>query len=128
MDQWDLIRWRGAVTSAIRGKRGQAFLREMLAALDALPQKRLIAEELEQNGEVCAIGSVGLARGLEMGELDQYDYDDLAKRFGISAALVREIECVNDEERQRATPEERFAHVRAWVVEQLGADTRTSPP
>jgi len=36
-DQWSLICWRGAVKSAIRGKRGQAFLKEMLAALDALP-------------------------------------------------------------------------------------------
>jgi hypothetical protein len=40
-DGWALIRWRGAVTSAIRGKRGQAFLREMLDALDALPVKRI---------------------------------------------------------------------------------------
>jgi hypothetical protein len=35
--EWDLIRWRGAVASAIRGKRGQAFLRELLVALDAMP-------------------------------------------------------------------------------------------
>lgn len=45
-DNWDLIRWRGAVTSAIRGKRGQAFLREALAALDAMPEKQLIAGDL----------------------------------------------------------------------------------
>lgn len=36
LDQWDLIRWRGQVASAIRGKRGQAFLRAMLAALSLL--------------------------------------------------------------------------------------------
>ena len=46
IDQWDLIRWRGAVASAIRGKRGQAFLREMLDALDALPEPKLIAHDL----------------------------------------------------------------------------------
>lgn len=34
-DGWALIRWRGAVNSAINGKRGQAFLRELVAALDA---------------------------------------------------------------------------------------------
>ena len=45
-DGWALVRWRGAVKSAIRGQRGQAFLRELLAALDAIPDKRLIAEEL----------------------------------------------------------------------------------
>lgn len=45
-----MIRWRGAVASAIRGKRGQAFLREMLAALDAMPEKRLIAGSLVFDG------------------------------------------------------------------------------
>lgn len=45
-DGWDLIRWRGAVASAIRGKRGQAFLREALAALDAMPEKQLISHDL----------------------------------------------------------------------------------
>ena len=29
LDNWDLIRWRGQVSSAIRGKRGQGFLREL---------------------------------------------------------------------------------------------------
>jgi hypothetical protein len=50
-DNWQTIRWRGAVKSAIRGKRGQAFLREMLAALDAMPEKRLIAGDLVFKGE-----------------------------------------------------------------------------
>lgn len=49
-DDWALIRWRGAVNSAIRGKRGQAFLREMLAALDVMPEKRLIAGNLVFDG------------------------------------------------------------------------------
>jgi hypothetical protein len=49
-DQWAHIRWRGAVTSAIRGRRGQAFLREMLAALDAMPEKRLVAGALVFEG------------------------------------------------------------------------------
>lgn len=50
-DNWQLIRWRGAVASAIRGKRGQAFLRELLAALDAMPEKRLIADALVFDGQ-----------------------------------------------------------------------------
>ena len=47
-EQWRHIRWRGAIKSAIRGKRGQAFLREMLDALDALPQKRLVPNVLQE--------------------------------------------------------------------------------
>ena len=50
-DYWSWIRYRGAVRSAIRGRRGQAFLKEMLAALDALPEKRLITEDLVIDGE-----------------------------------------------------------------------------
>jgi hypothetical protein len=34
VDQKDLAMYRGAVASAIRGKRGQALLREMREAMD----------------------------------------------------------------------------------------------
>ena len=120
-DQWASIRWRGAVKSAIRGKRGQAFLRELLAALDAMPTKRLISDELRQpDGEVCALGSIGVARGIELESLDPHDYDKLAETFGISSRLVQEIEWENDDAwGSRQTPEQRFQHVREWVVEQI---------
>src|SRR5262245_36905148 len=97
-DNWQLIKWRGAVNSAIKGKRGQAFLKELLAALDALPKKELIADELQTGRfEVCALGAVGLQRGLEMQGLDVEDYDVLSEKFGIAPALIREIEYINDE-------------------------------
>lgn len=47
IDNWDLIKWRGQVASAIRGKRGQLFLRELLAALDALPNAHQLVQEIE---------------------------------------------------------------------------------
>lgn len=40
-------RWRAQVRSATRGKRGQKLLRDLLAALDAMPEKRLVADALE---------------------------------------------------------------------------------
>lgn len=55
-DDWQLIMWRGAVASSMRGRRGQAFLKETLAALDALPEKKLIDYDLEREGAVCALG------------------------------------------------------------------------
>ena len=64
-DLWALICWRGAVKSALRGARGQAFLREMAAALDMMPVKQLIRHELIKDGSVCAIGAVGRARRLD---------------------------------------------------------------
>ena len=117
-DGWDLIRWRGQVASALRGKRGQDFLREMLVALDSLPTKRLIAEELEADGEVCALGSVGRARGLDMSSLDPRDHEDLADVFGVAHQMIQEIEWENDGFGTE-DPGRRFSRIRAWVVSQI---------
>lgn len=96
-DGWALIRWRGAVASAIRGRRGQAFLREALAALDALPEKTLGADSLVADGEFCTLGAVGRARGMDMARIDPDDPADVALAFGISHALAAEIMFENDE-------------------------------
>lgn len=61
--------WYGAVKSAIRGKRGQAFLREMLEALDALPRKSLSANSFTKGGEICALGSVAVKRCIDVSAL-----------------------------------------------------------
>lgn len=118
-DNWSLIRWRGQVASAIRGKRGQAFLRELVASLDALPEKRLIAHDLQSDCGVCAVGSVGLRRGIDMSGLDPECYEAVAGAFGIAEPLVREIEFENDEAFWVSTPEDRWRHMRAWAVANL---------
>lgn len=115
--------WRSAVRSAIRGKRGQAFLREMLEALDDLPQKRLISSELQRQEEVCAIGAVGRARGVPMSHIDPENHERIATTFGIANALAREIMWINDEAAfDPETPEQRYERVRKWVVEHLRSD------
>lgn len=120
LDQWDLIRWRGAVKSAIRGKRGQALLVEMLAAFDAMPSKRLVKGALEEQDEVCALGGLGRARGVDMSKIDPEDYEQVAGAFNVAEALAREIEYENDEGGHwQETPEARFERVRAWVVSQI---------
>lgn len=73
-DQWSWICWRGAVASAIRGVRGQSFLQEMFRAMESLPEKKLIADELATaDGAVCAIGAVGRNRGIDMENIDPED-------------------------------------------------------
>lgn len=94
---WDLVRWRGAVNSAIKGARGQAFLAELLAALDAMPVKELIAGDLEVAGAHCTLGVIGQARGFDLSKIDTYDHDSLAKTFDIAGALAQEIMYINDE-------------------------------
>lgn len=121
-DNWSFIRWRGAVASALRGKKGQAFLRELLAALDAMPVKRLVRDELQTPaGEVCAIGCLAAARGIDMTNFDTYDFERISRELNVNEKLVQEIEWVNDE--YSTTPEERWKTVREWVVENLRDDT-----
>ena len=121
IDQWDLIRWRGQVASAIRGKRGQAFLLEMWRAMQALPEHKLLSDELESeyDGAVCAIGSVGKARGVDMSKIDPEDYEAIAAAFGIPHQLAQEIMYLNDEALWRSTPEERFAKMKNWIESNL---------
>ena len=121
-DGWELIRWRGAVASAIGGKRGQHLLREMRDALDAMPVKRLIAEDLvTPEGEVCALGAVGCRRNLPgLVDLDVYDRTTVARAFGVAEALVAEIAYKNDDEAPD-DPARRWAYMRRWVDEQLAA-------
>lgn len=119
--QMDL--YRSNVQRAFRGKRGRAFMRELLEALDAMPEKRLIVGELQHKGAVCAIGSVGAKRGTRMDDLDVEAPDLIAKRFGIAECMVREIEFENDDDfayrRNSETDEQRWTRVRAWVVSMI---------
>jgi len=122
LDELAIGRWRGAVNSAIRGKRGQALLKELLEALDAMPDKALIAEELQDDqGDVCALGCLGMKRGLPVADLDPEDPETLAEVFGVSNALIREIAYINDEGVVE-TPEERFRYVRMWVEKQIAKE------
>lgn len=121
-DNWSLIRWRGAVRSAMCGRRGQAFLRDMLASLDALPARRLIRSEFRrENGEVCALGAVAARRGVDVSGIDPDDdraRDYIAPLLGIAPALAAEIMYENDLDwswMDTETPEQRFDRVRRWV-------------
>lgn len=119
-ETWAYIRSCGAQASAIKGKRGQKLLRDLLAALDAMPEKRLIAEELvTEDGEVCALGALGKARGLDMSGLDPEDWGQVAKAFGVSETLVRLIEYENDEVGGLPAPERRWQLMRDWVARQI---------
>ena len=98
-ENWDLIRWRGAVASAIRGARGQKTLRDLLAALDAMQDKRLVANELQTaDGEFCTLGALGAARGVPMADVDGEDREAIAAMFDIAPALAAEIMYENDDD------------------------------
>lgn len=114
--------WRGAVRSALRGKRGQAALQALGEAMDAMPVKTLAAASLvNADGEFCTLGVLGQSRGMDMSQLDPDDWEAVAKAFGLSEAMVREIVYLNDE---RCTPydypgEKRWLFMRDWIAKQL---------
>lgn len=112
-----LAMWRGQVASAIRGKRGQAFLRDLVMALDTMSEKKLITDDLIKDGEVCAIGSVGIKRGIDLKPLDPEGHYKLAKVFDIARPLVCEIEFENDDGGPyKETPEARWQRMRNWAA------------
>lgn len=117
---WAFIRWRGAVKSALNGKRGQEFIAEAACVLDALPTQRLAAGEFEEEGEYCLLGAVAASRGMDVSSLDYEDADGLAVEFGVSAAMVREImyendNCVWSHDKDGDHGNQRWILMRDWV-------------
>lgn len=100
-DGWELIKYRGQVNSALRGMRGLEFLRELVVALEALPEKKLCNGDLQrEDGACCALGAVGKLRGIDMTEMDGESMTEdgkLGEMFNIANQLVREIEYENDD-------------------------------
>lgn len=117
--------YRGTVARATYGKRGQAFFRDLVAALDAMPVKRLIEGMFEVQGEICALGSLARQRGLDMNRLSAADNDERGEMLGIARQLAAEVMYENDEGYfgPRETPEQRWTRVRAWAAAQVRGDT-----
>lgn len=130
-------RWRAQVKSATRGKRGQAFLKELAAAMDAMPVKELIADELiDDEGQCCTIGVVCKARGVDVSKIDYEDPEQVGNAVNIARPLAAEIEYENDEYQQWSrdadgkwiqdgeTPAARWTRMRKFVESQI---TKTQP-
>jgi hypothetical protein len=120
----------GALRSAIRGERGQRFIRDLVQALDALPLPDLAAGALEdeETGCPCAFGAVRRFRGADAVPLwfhpmeEDVTPDNLAKPFNVSKTLAWAVVQVNedgmignDEETRRL----RWKRVRDWAVRRL---------
>lgn len=122
VDPLDFGRWRAQVASTIRGRRGQAFLRELAAAMDAMPEKVLIANELvNDEGDCCTIGVVCKARGIDVSAIDIECPSSVGKAVGISHQLAAEIEHLNDDW-PNEDPKARWTRMRKWVESKIMKD------
>jgi hypothetical protein len=140
--EWDEARqalWDNAVRRATFSRRGQAVLREMEAALVALPEPKLIEGLLCDGTGVCAVGAIAAYRKVqggmtwdeafkaldESGEGDPGDDDyggsiDDTARFAerqikMAFSLAWEIAFTNDEHLRRVSPEYRHERMLVWV-------------
>lgn len=115
--------YRATVERAIRGKRGQAFLRELAEAMDAMPEKILISSELiNDNGDCCAIGVICKARGIDVSGIDYEIPSEVADAIGIAESMAAEIEYLNDDDGGWyciETEEKRWTRMRKWVADHI---------
>ena len=125
--------YRGNVARAIQGKRGQAMLRELAVAMDAMPVRGLVARSFKgKDGKVCPLGCLLVARGVDVGPLDAAVGDDdeyadsvaqeAADAVGVARSMAAEVMFENDDPfgfRGPETDEERWARMRRWVDSQI---------
>lgn len=91
--------WPSIIQRSINGKRGQAFFKALRGALEALPEKQLVEDDLQRpDGAVCALGALGKMQGVALDKLEPTDVDAMAKTFGIAPTLVREVTHTNDDD------------------------------
>jgi hypothetical protein len=117
--------WNQRLSATLYSKRGKERLREFASILDAMPEKKLIANTLEREGQVCFVGAICRAKGVEMpkprydDDCDIYDTAESGQRAGIPWTLAWTMGSLNDNQWGRLSPEERWLAARRWIDEQL---------
>ena len=117
------------VRRSLKGRKGQAALRELEAALLALPVKRLIDGAVEHDGDVCAIGALARAKGVDVEPEDEWsdpedtDMVPIGEECGMPRLVAWEVVCQNDLHMEWLTPEQRYDSMLRWVRKQLEEKT-----
>lgn len=137
--QWQLIMYRGAVASAIRGQRGQQILIDLVRALDAMPERRLARRTFNTECGACALGAVAQQRGVDLSDLeppkervmrgeevDQVNTVELAKRLDIAESMAKEVMWENDDNFDDSPlgQYDRWSHMRTWALNNMSEETR----
>ena len=130
-ENWSFICWRGQVASAIRGKRGQRLIKDLVTALEALPVKELASHDIiNSEGCPCGLGAALQHRGIipkeikrvSVGSDDDYDYDYvsgvLSEALDIAPQLAREIMFINDDD-WHSDDAGRYRAVLSWAKDNL---------
>lgn len=127
--------WQANAMRSIKGKKGQVALRELEQALLALPEKRLIARELENaDGEGCAIGALAKYRNYTPKADPDWEMELVGMELGMPHMVAWKVVALNDMDLDKYydrkldrcvpyTPEERYervlAQVRKWLEDPI---------
>jgi hypothetical protein len=136
--------WRANCQRSLHGRKGQAALRALEAALVALPSKRLVAHEFDNGTDVCAIGALARAKGHTPKADPEYEMEEIGVELGMPRLVAWLIVELNDilldtvwevgDGPQRPhcglykggiplirdmTPEERYEKVLTWVRREI---------
>lgn len=90
--------WQANCDRSLRGKVGQRELRELEAALLALPEKRLIHGSLtDDDGGVCAIACYAKHKGVDLSKHDrEYESDEVGIQAGMPRLVAWKVVALND--------------------------------
>jgi hypothetical protein len=128
--------WEANQERSLKGRKGQAALRRLEAALLALPAKRLVADTLEDGeGQVCALAALAKHEHYEGSlQLPEEKWDDgegdgqieaamlaLAEELKVPKLVAIAIIARNDEGYLR-DPRTRYNHILQWVQRCLRGD------
>jgi hypothetical protein len=133
-----LLWWHNAETH-LAGAKGQKVLRELRDAMLAMPERKLIRGRLaDEQGHVCAVGALAVARGESVdelaaritfdkwGDVDSYDAEDITiaigRQIGLKEVMSTLLAQVNDDAWGAPideTDEQRFERVLAWIEKKL---------
>lgn len=125
--------WQANCERSLGGRLGQAALRELEAALVALPTKRLIANDLQTpEGDVCAIGALARHKGITpspegnvRGFDPEYEMEEIGVECGMPRMVAWKAVEKNDIELGYVTPEERYTRMLDWVRSELSSRSPT---
>lgn len=139
--------WEQSLRNAMNGRRGQQALRDLRDELLEMPVKELIGDSLSDGKGVCTVGAFVIARRMkrdgvtreqavkdlfeqevadqwdpEFGFEDTYEIEQrtiaCAVDVGLAKTLAVELAFTNDLF-YKATPEERYQKVLAWVEKRI---------
>ena len=112
--------WQANCQRSLRGRRGQASLRALKAALLALPEKRLIAHEIQDDtGAVCAVGALAKQQQRNLVTSDPDETVKLGEQCGLPHLVAWKVVEENDITLDAVTAEQRYDQMLRWIEEHL---------